>query len=117
EQLEFKPQLALLTGASVFMFPRSLMGGSRKVLVAASTAPTMGNDYALVGLREIVDQFAALEVVDDSADWNFEDDIVAGLAAAVGTFAVASALRVVLRIEAEVHKRVGRLATLHDDAV
>ena len=61
-----------------------------------------------------MDQFAALEVVNDSADRYFEDDIIAGLAAAVGTFAMASALRVVLGVEAEVDERVVRLARLHD---
>src|SRR5437588_1134544 len=97
------------------MLARSLMGGGREVLVAASAAPAVGNDHALVGLRKIVHQFAALQVVDHGAHWNFEHDVVARLAAAVGAFAVTSALRVVFWIEAEVDESVVRLAGFHDD--
>src|SRR5437868_4831026 len=97
------------------MFARSLMGRRREVLVAASAASAVGNDHAFVGLRKIVHQFAALEVVDHGAHWNFEHDVVARLAAAVGAFAVTSALRVVFWIEAEVDEGIVRLARLHDD--
>src|SRR2546421_10807726 len=106
--------MALFARASGFMLARGLMGGSREVLVAASATPTMRHVHALVGLRKIVDQLAALHVVDDCAYWDLQDDVIAGLAGAVGTFAVASALRVVLRIEAEVDQRIVRLARLHD---
>src|SRR3954467_11976749 len=75
----------------------------------------MGHDHALVGLREIVDQLATLNVVHGGAHGNFEDDVVAGLAAAVGALTVTSALRVVFGIKAKMDGRVVRLARLHDD--
>src|SRR5207244_11674877 len=50
-----------------------------------------------------------------SPDRNFQHHVIPGLAATVGAFSVASALRVVLGIEAEVDQRVVCLARLHDD--
>src|SRR4051812_8078254 len=106
--------MSLFARASGFMLARGLVRRSREVLVAASTASPVCHDHALVGLREIVDQLAALNVVDDCAYWSLHDDVRAGLAGAVGAFAVASALRVVFGIEAEVNQRVMRLTRFHD---
>src|SRR5271167_2464760 len=60
-------------------------------------------------------QFAGDLVIDDGTDGHFQHDgrpLAAGL---VRTFAVASALALVLGIEAEMHQRVVALAGLHDD--
>src|SRR4051812_19833537 len=115
EQLEFETQVAFFARASVFVLARGLVRRGGKVLIAASAAPAMGDDHTLIGLGEIVDQLAALEVIDHGSDGNFEHDVVPGLATAVGTFAVTSALRVVLRVETEVDERVVGLARFHDD--
>ncbi len=54
-------------------------------------------------------------VVHDRAHRHFQKDVHALAAGAVGAFSVASALRFVFRIEAEVHQRIVALAGLHDD--
>src|SRR4051812_11953404 len=62
-----------------------------------------------------MDQLATLKVIDDGANGNLQNDVVASLPGAVRAFAVAAALRIVLGIEAEVDQRVVRLARFHDD--
>src|ERR1017187_505556 len=63
EQLQFQPVVALFACTSQFVLARSLMGAGGKVLVAAPTAPALGNDQAVVGNREVVDQLAGFLVV------------------------------------------------------
>src|SRR4051812_40578654 len=96
------------------MLARSLMGRSREVLVAASAPSTVRDDHTLIRLGEIVNQFATLYVVNTGTNRNFQDDVVACLSGAVGTFAVTPALRVVFRIETKMNQGVVRLARLHD---
>ena len=59
--------------------------------------------------------FSGFVVVQDRADRNFQKNVHALAAGAVGAFAVASALRFVFGIEAEVHQRIVAFAGLHDD--
>ena len=51
----------------------------------------------------------------DRAHRNFQENVHALAAGAVGAFAVASALGLIFRIEAEVHQGVVTFARLHDD--
>src|SRR6267378_8496463 len=83
--------MALLTGESVFMFARCLVPGLGKVLIAASAAATVGDQYALAGGGEI-GYGRALVVEHQRADGNLQDHVRAGMAGAVGAFAVAAAI-------------------------
>jgi hypothetical protein len=67
------------------------------------------------GTREIVHQLAGFVVVDDGSDRNLQHDPVAFGSGSVRALAVAPALRLVLRIEAEMHQRVVALAGFHQD--
>src|SRR5262249_61249500 len=69
---------------------------------------------ALVRLRKIVQLLTALLVIHNSAHRYFQDNALTIAAGAVGALAVASALGVIFRIEAEVDQRVVALAGLHD---
>ena len=60
-------------------------------------------------------QRAGLVVVQHGADRHLQNHILALFAAAVGALAVASALRLMFGIEAEVNQGVVPLARLHDD--
>ena len=57
-----------------------------------------------------MDDRAGGVVINDRPDRNFQRNALAFFAGAVGTFTVASALRFVFGIEAEVHQRVVALA-------
>ena len=91
------------------------MSGSREARVAASAASAAGDHHALIRAREIVYTLAGVGIVDDRPDRDLQDNVRALAPGPVGTFAVASALRLVLGIEAEVDKGVVALAGFHDD--
>src|SRR5438552_3308120 len=97
------------------MLSRRLVHRCGKARVAAATAPAAGNHKALVRLRELEHFLAGLVVIHDGPDRNFQNHIAAVASGLVGTLAVTSALRAVLRIEAEVHQRIVALAGFHDD--
>ena len=102
EEAEFEAVGALFTGATEFVFARGLMGAGGEVLVAASATTAFGDDDGLVGVGEVVDEFAGLVVVEEGADGDFKGGVFAGGTGAVGAEAVAAALGFVLGIEAEV---------------
>ena len=106
QQLQFQAIAALLAGAAQLVLARSLVGAGGEVLVAAAAAPALGDDQALVGLLEVVDQLAGLLVVKRCADRHLQHDRVAVQAGAVGAHAVLAALRLVLGVVAEVDERV-----------
>ena len=91
------------------------MDGGGEVLVAASAASAFGDDDALVGLCEVVDQLAGVLVVEGGADRDLQDDGVAVEAGAVGAHAVLAALGLVLGVVAEVDQGVVALGADHDD--
>ena len=115
EQLQFEAIAALLAGAAEFVLARSLVGAGGEVLVAAAAAAAFGDDEALVGLLEVVDQLAGFLIVKRGADRDLQDDGMAVEAGAVGAHAVLAALRLVLGVVAEVDERVVALAGFHDD--
>ncbi len=110
QQLQFQAIGALLAGAAQFVLARGLVGGGGEVLVAASAAAALGDDQALVGLLEVVDELAGFLVVKRCADGDLQDDGVAVEAGAVGAHAVLAALRLVLGVVAEVDEGVVALA-------
>src|SRR5208283_4315245 len=91
------------------------MGRSCEASIAAPAAAATGYHNALIGMRKVVHQFAGDLVVNDGADGHLQHDVAALAAGLVRAFAVASALGLVFRIEAEVHERVVTLAGFHDD--
>ena len=115
EKFQFQAEDALFAGASRFMLPRSLVSGGGEACISPSAAPAAGDDDAIVGVREVVHLLSGFVVVQDRAYRNFQQNVHALAAGAVGAFAVASALRFVFGIEAEVHQRVVAFAGLHDD--
>src|SRR5436853_1414433 len=92
EEFQLKAKMPLLAGKSIFMFARGLVPRLGKVLIAASTAPSMGDQYALARRGEISNRRAALIVKGKRADGHLQDHVLARMAGAVGAFAVASAI-------------------------
>src|SRR5437667_4571242 len=92
EQFQLQAKMPLLAGKSIFMFARGLVPRLGKMLIAASTAPPMGDQYALAGRSKIGDGGAALIVKGKRADGHLQDHVLARMAGAVGAFAVASAI-------------------------
>jgi hypothetical protein len=82
------------------------MPGLGEILVAATAAPTLRNQDALPGDGKIRDGFASFFVVCERADGNLQDHVAAGVAGAVGAFAVAAAIGFEFAIVAITEKRV-----------
>ena len=91
---------------AVFVFARSLMPRLGEMLVAAPAAPALGNQNAATGSGEIGDGFARSFVVGKCADRDLQDHIIAGVAGAVGAFAVAAAVGFEFAVVAVAEKRV-----------
>lgn len=85
------------------------------MLVAAAAATSAGDDDLFVGAREIVEEFAGVVVVEEGADGNFEEGVLASEAGHVGAETVTAALGLPLRIEAEVDQGVVRERAGHED--
>src|SRR5438552_17080219 len=92
EKFQFQAKIALFAWESVFVFARGLVPRLGKVLIAASTAPSMGDQYALARRGEISNRRTALIVKGKRADGHLQDHVLARMAGAVGAFAVASAI-------------------------
>src|SRR6476646_1665051 len=95
------------------MFPRRLMGGGGESRVATSAAAAVGDDNALVRLREVVDFVASLIIKEDGTDRDFQGDVFSFASGLIGAFAVTSALSFVFTIEAEMNEGVVALARFH----
>src|SRR5260370_5583823 len=98
--------MTILAGKSFLVLPRSLMPRFGKVLIAAATAATVRNQYALARRGEIGDGRAALIVEHQCAEWNLQDHVLTGMAGAVGAFAVAAAVGLEFAIVAVTEQRV-----------
>jgi hypothetical protein len=85
------------------------------MLISSSAASALGGDDAFIRPAEVMHQRAGLVVIDHRAHRHLQNRIHAFPATAIGSFAVPSALRLVLRIEAKVNQRIMPLARLHDD--
>jgi len=106
EKFELKTKVAFCAGKAFLMFARSLMPGFRKMLIAAATFATLGNQHALSGYGQVSDGFAGLFVISECADGNEQVHVCAGMAAAVRAFAVAAAIGFKFAIVAIAEKRV-----------
>ena len=82
---------------------------------ASATTAAVRNDDALIGLRKVMDYFAGQIVIDNRAHRDLQYFDLAIASAAVGTFAVTSAIAFVFRVKAEVDQRVMPLAGLHNN--
>src|SRR5260370_2472866 len=79
--------MRLLARKSVFMLARGLVPGFCKVLIAAPTAATVGDQDTLSRAGEIGDGRAVI-VEHQCADGNLQNHVRAGMARTVGAFAV-----------------------------
>src|ERR1700733_10616714 len=98
------------------MLSRSLVRARRKVLVAATSAPALGNDDRLVRPRKIVNQLTRLVVIQQSAYRNLERRMLPGLSRTIRSQPMGAALCLVLRIEPKVDQRVVAQRRRHKDA-
>ena len=115
KETEFEAVAALFACAAKFVLAGGLVGGCREVLVAAASASTAGDDNGFVGASEVVDEFAGLVVVEEGADRNFVGGGFCGGAGHVGAETVATALGLVLGVEAEVDEGVVRERGGHEE--
>src|SRR5260370_16644054 len=98
--------MALFPGKSFFVFARGLVPRLGEVLIAASAAATMRDQYALSRAGEIGNGRAGLVIEDERADRNLQDHVLTGMAGAVGAFAVAATIRLEFAILTLAEKRV-----------
>jgi hypothetical protein len=84
------------------------------MLVAPASFAALGDAELLARMREVVKAFAGRFVVDDGADRHLDFERGAFGAGALAAFAVASALGLVLGVEAKLEQGVGVLAAHHD---
>src|SRR5579862_7697947 len=98
--------MALFARGTIFVLARGLMPGLGKVLVAAAAATALRDENTLAGRGEIGEGFAGLTVVGEGADRNLQDHVSAGVARAVGAFAVAAAIGFEFAIVAVAQERV-----------
>src|SRR5260370_34007730 len=82
--------MPLLARKSVFMFARGLVPGFCKVLIAAPTAATVGDQDTLSRAGEIGDGRAVI-VEHQCADGNLQNHVRAGMARTGGAFTVTAA--------------------------
>src|SRR5580658_912140 len=94
------------------VFARSLMHRRGKARVASPTAPTACDHDPLVGSRKIVHFLTRIVVVHNCPYRNLQHHVAAIAPGFVRTFSVTSALRVVFRIESEMHQRIVPFARL-----
>src|SRR5438552_5846925 len=73
EKFQFQAKIALFAWESVFVFARGLVPRLGKMLIAASTAPSMGDQYALARRGEISNRRTALIVKGKRADGPLQD--------------------------------------------
>ena len=74
--------------------------------VAVAAVAAFGDHDALIGLREVVQDFSGFVVVDDGAHWNFDFQVGAAVTATVAAFTVAAAFGAEHVIESEFQKGV-----------
>src|ERR1700748_210523 len=84
------------------------------MLVPTSPTAAFGDDDALIRTLKVMHQGAGLVVVECRAHRHFQNRVHTLAAATIGPFSVASALCLVLGIEAEMNQGIVALARLHD---
>jgi hypothetical protein len=91
------------------------MRAGGKVLIATSPATTLCHYQTLIRLRKIKKPLTARLVINNGADRDLEDDVLAIATCAVRALTVPSAITFVFRIEAEVDQRIVTLAGFHNN--
>ena len=84
------------------------------MLVAATALAAFGDAELLARMGEIVEALAGGFVPDNRADGHLDFERCAFGAGALAAFPMASALRLVFRVEAELQQGIGVLAADHD---
>ena len=97
------------------MLARGLVRGGGEVLISTAAAAAAGDDDLFVGVSEVVDELAGVVVVEQGADGNFEEGVLASEAGHIGAEAVAAALGLPLWVEAEVDQGVVGEGAGHED--
>ena len=81
------------------------MGGAYKARVAASAAPTLGDDDLLTMMAQIAEQFFRIGIAHDGANRHAQHDIVGAAAVLLGARAMVAAFAFIMRLVAEVDQR------------
>src|SRR5579862_9061721 len=86
--------MAFLAGLTVVMLARSLVPGfhERRMAIAPSAAPAARRQRSLAWSGQIENLHAGIGVENHGADGDFQDQVVAGFAVAIGAFAMAAAI-------------------------
>src|SRR5207249_7975494 len=114
QQLQLQPVSSLLSRAPGLALSWRLVCRGRKLGIASSTASAPSNDDGFVRSREVVDSFSGFVVVEDGADRHLQYNVFTFTAGFIRTFTMPAALRLVFRIEAEMHERIMTFARFHN---
>ena len=85
------------------------------MLIAPPTPSAFSGDDALIGPAEVMHQGPGLVVIKHSTHRHLENRIHAFPPAAIGSFTVPSAFRLMFRIKPKVNQCIVPFARLHDD--
>src|SRR5207245_1061565 len=110
QQLQLQAQVAFFARPSGLVLGRGLVSGGGEARIAPAALAAARDHEPVAGFGEVVQQLSAFGVVDDSADRSGHFPRGAVTALPVTAFAMASALGLVLGVEAEMEKRVVVLA-------
>ena len=116
EKFQLEAKMAFFAGESFLMFARGLVPGLGEMLIAASAAATVHDQYALAGRGQIRDDLAGLVVENEGANRDVENHVFPGVAGAIGTFAVAAAIGLEFAIVAIAEESIVIQIGFHIDA-
>src|SRR5258706_13926868 len=95
------------------MLGRGLMGRGGKARVAFSSAAAARDEKSLPRVREVIELFAGMLVIDDGAHGHFELDRFALVSGAIAAFPVPAALRFAFGFVTVADHRVAVFARPH----
>jgi hypothetical protein len=117
QQLQLKAQVALITGATVFVFSGCLVRRRREASVPPSASASLGGSELLPRLREVEKLVARVRIVNHRTHGHWNLNGFPFLSRTIAALSMTAALSRVLRIEPEVEQGVVvRIGNHHDVA-
>jgi len=106
EKFQFEPESEFPARRAGLVLGGGLVPGFGEARVPAAPAAAFGDDKPLLGLGEVEKLLAGIPVVDDGPDGHLHFAVIAVAAGLVRSFPMGAALRLVLRVIAQVEEGV-----------